>query len=72
MHTILCVLIEILMEIGMLNFLIAIIGHCAEGRISLYLKGNVKSSSQICRYIPWYMNSKEVQSRYPKSNHVNI
>ena len=31
----LCVLIEISMEIGMLNFLSAIIGHCTQGRISL-------------------------------------
>jgi len=36
MHTNWCVLIEISMEIGMLNFLSVIIGHCTEGRISLY------------------------------------
>ena len=35
MHTNWCVLIEISMEIGMLNFLSGIIGLCTEGRISL-------------------------------------
>ena len=36
MHTNWCVFIEISKEIGMLNFLSGIIGHCTEGRISLY------------------------------------
>ena len=35
MHRNWCVLIEISMEIGMLIFL-SLIGHCTEGRISLY------------------------------------
>ena len=32
MYTQWCVLIEISMEIGMLNFLIGIIGHCTDER----------------------------------------
>ena len=36
MHTNRCVLIEISMEIGMINLLIGIIGHCTDQRNLLY------------------------------------
>ena len=49
MHTNWCVLIEISMKIGMLNFLSGIIGHCTEGRISLlWSQLNFKPFRRTC------------------------
>jgi hypothetical protein len=49
-------LIEISIEIGMLNFLGGIIGHCTEGRISLSLTEiNIKvinGHGVLCRVVP--------------------
>ena len=59
-----CVLIEISMEIGMLNFLSGIIGHCTEGKISLYFndqKFELKGEKQDQRYRRLDFKSSSVQ-----------